>query len=75
MRYLIPKGGLVEPLVKRIVVETLFWEFLGLFQTLYLSHCMSLWGDFLSFYFWFYEVTILENTYATDEGKKIQMYF
>jgi hypothetical protein len=32
MRYLIPKGGLMEPLVKRIVVETFFWEFLGLLQ-------------------------------------------
>jgi hypothetical protein len=28
-----------------------------------------LWGDFLSFYSQFYEVIILENTYATDEGK------
>ncbi len=28
-----------------------------------------LWGDFLSFYSWFYEVTILESTYATSEGK------
>jgi len=28
-----------------------------------------LWGDFLSLYFWFYEATILENTYATGERK------
>jgi hypothetical protein len=26
-------------------------------------------GNFLSLYSRFYEVTILENTYATDEGK------
>jgi hypothetical protein len=33
-----------------------------------------LWSDFLSFYSRFYEVTILESTYATDEGK-MQVYF
>ncbi len=33
-----------------------------------------MWGDFLSFYFRFYEVIILESTYATGEGK-MQMYF
>jgi hypothetical protein len=33
-----------------------------------------LWGDFSSFYSWFYEVIILESTNATDEGK-LQVYF
>jgi hypothetical protein len=31
------------------------------------------WGDFLSLYFQFYAVIILENIYATGE-RKIQMY-
>jgi hypothetical protein len=34
----------------------------------------TLWDDFLSFYSQFYEVTILESTYATSEGK-MQVYF
>ncbi len=33
----------------------------------------QMWGNFLSFYSQFYEVTILENTYATGEGK-MQVY-
>jgi len=43
-----------------------------------ISYCSnlrsSLWGDFLSLYSRFYEVTILENTYVTTEGK-MQVYF
>jgi hypothetical protein len=34
-----------------------------------------MWGNFLSFYSRFYEVTIFESTYAIGEGKKMQMYF
>jgi hypothetical protein len=33
-----------------------------------------LWGNFSSLYSRFYEVTILESTNATDEGK-MQVYF
>jgi len=33
-----------------------------------------MWGDFLSFYFQFYEVIILESTYVTSE-RKMRMYF
>jgi hypothetical protein len=39
----------------------------------YLLGCI-VWDNFLSFYSEFYEVTILESTYATSEGK-VQMYF
>jgi hypothetical protein len=35
------------------------------------SNCM-VWGDFSSMYSWFYEVIILEGTYAIGEGKKIK---
>jgi hypothetical protein len=34
----------------------------------------TLWGDFLSFYFQFYKVIILESINATSEGK-MQVYF
>jgi len=39
------------------------------------DHLMPLWGDFLSFYSQFYEVTIFESTYATSERKIVQVYF
>jgi len=35
--------------------------------------CLSK-GDFLSLYSWFYEVSILGNTYATGEGKMQNVY-
>jgi hypothetical protein len=35
---------------------------------------MTMWGNFLFLYFWFYAVTIFESIYATGE-RKIQMYF
>jgi hypothetical protein len=35
--------------------------------------CM-VWGDFLSFYSWFYKVIILEGTYAISEGKMQNVY-
>jgi hypothetical protein len=28
-----------------------------------------MWSDFPSFYFWFYEVIILENMYVIGQGK------
>jgi hypothetical protein len=34
----------------------------------------NLWGDFPSLYSQFYEVIILESTYAIGEGK-VQVYF
>jgi hypothetical protein len=46
---------------KVLEVEQLLKEFKGVF-------CM-VWGDFLSFYSWFYEVIILGGTYAISEGK------
>jgi len=37
-------------------------------------HLKLEWGDFPSFYSWFYKVTMLKSTNATGEGK-IQVYF
>jgi hypothetical protein len=34
-----------------------------------------IWGDFLSLYSQFYEVTILESTHVIDEGNKMQSVF
>jgi hypothetical protein len=34
----------------------------------------DLWGDFMSLYFRFYEVAILESTYATGEGKNASVF-
>jgi len=33
-----------------------------------------MWSDFLSFYFQFYEVTILESTYITGERKNTSVF-
>jgi len=35
----------------------------------------NLWGNFLSLYSRFYEVTIFKSTYVNDEGKKMQYVF
>jgi len=35
--------------------------------------CIMLWGNFLSLYFWFYEVIIFGSTYVIS-GKKFKVY-